>query len=459
MQIAYLLGIPRSGTTLLSALLNQHSQIYCPPEPWTMLATSTLGSVPAAHAADSQLIHDAVAGQLVDPTVHRDIAQRMYSTLLAGRSADWLVDKTPRYHHCLDYIAQTMPEAKYLWIVRNPLDVAASYLSTWNNDVVAALRDGVDHAIYFDFALGFRRLAQFAHHHNVHLVRYEELVRAPAAVMSEVFFHLGVAPIELQQDIASGLKPLLASTFGDVKIAQTSAVHANSVDRYSETLGEDNARLLCALLGRELMNALGYAQYFDRHDASSVEGAASLPEQVYQQGLRLEKRRQSLAGRPYHYWQRQRQLAADYRVSLRQARHAPTVDLAAEMVRLRDLVVSQSHQLASALANQDHARSDSQVQNAEAVGHLAEQVTRLERKLADLSTAMDQQRASVQSLFDNEFVALRQSMTGQVRELVEMSAQMEAGLAKGNEQLSQLERKIASIQQSRLSRLFGWGSK
>jgi predicted nucleic acid-binding Zn-ribbon protein len=493
MQIAYLLGIPRSGTTLLSALLNQHPQIYCPPEPWTMLATSSLGSVPAAHPADSELIRQAVAGQLGHPSLHRDIAERIYREILADRSAEWLVDKTPRYYHCLDYIAETMPEAKYFWIVRNPLDVAASYLSTWNNDVVAALRDRVDHAIYFDFALGFRRLVRFAQDHDVHIVRYEELVQSPASVMSRVFAHLGVEPIELQQDIASGMQPLLASAFGDVKIAQTKTVHANSVDRYSETLGENNARLLCALLGRELMDALGYGQYYDRHDAGSIEGAATLPQQAHEQGIRLEKKRQSLTMRPYHYWQRQRQLAADYRVSLREAKHAPAINLAGEIAQLRDLVTSQSHQLASLVAtvlgnqdeeragcnsqqassgderliqllttmmqNQNRDRDHSAAQSASAAGHLGEQIQWLEQKLAGLSAALDHQRASAQSSLDTKLVELRQSMNEHEREMENVKAQMEAGVAKEIEQLSQLERKIVSIQQSPLGHLLGWGRK
>jgi len=418
--------------------------------------------VPAAHPADSELIRHAVAGQLDNPTLHHDIAERIYREMLVGRSAEWIVDKTPRYHHCLDYIARVMPEAKYFWIIRNPLDVAASYLTTWNNDVVSALRDGVDHSIYFDFALGFRRLIQFSQDHDVHLVRYEELVQSPASMMDKVFAHLGVASIQLQQDITSGLQPLLASAFGDVKIAQTKAVHSNSVDKYVETLGEYNSRLLCALLGRDLMDALGYAQYFDRHDAGSVEDASSLPERVYRQGLRLEKKRQSLAIRPYHYWQSQRRLVADYRVSLRRSRQAPPVDVVAEIAQLKDQMASQFLQMESLKGtmeqNQERERIDRDAQ-APRAEHFSQQIQRLEFELAALSAAIEQHRAASQSVLDSEFGAVRQSMAEHTGELERLKAQMAVEVAKGIEQLSQLERKIATIQQSRLGRLLGWGSR
>ena len=54
--IVYVLGVPRSGTTLLTHLLAQHPAILCPPEPWLMLALESFGSVHATHPSDPRLI-------------------------------------------------------------------------------------------------------------------------------------------------------------------------------------------------------------------------------------------------------------------------------------------------------------------------------------------------------------------------------------------------------------------
>ncbi|WP_461194625.1 sulfotransferase [Bradyrhizobium sp. UFLA06-06] len=44
--VCFLLGLPRSGTTLLAHLLQQHPEITAPPEPWLcLLYTSFVGSV------------------------------------------------------------------------------------------------------------------------------------------------------------------------------------------------------------------------------------------------------------------------------------------------------------------------------------------------------------------------------------------------------------------------------
>ncbi|MBN4072042.1 sulfotransferase, partial [bacterium AH-315-F18] len=58
-NLTFLLGLPRSGTTLLCAMLEQHQSIVCPPEPWLMLALASVGKTPSRNPADSQLLGSA----------------------------------------------------------------------------------------------------------------------------------------------------------------------------------------------------------------------------------------------------------------------------------------------------------------------------------------------------------------------------------------------------------------
>src|SRR5688572_30624716 len=60
-SLAFLMGVPRSGTTLLSHLLDSHPQIASPPEPWLMFAVQAMGAVHPLHPAGSQLIGEAYA--------------------------------------------------------------------------------------------------------------------------------------------------------------------------------------------------------------------------------------------------------------------------------------------------------------------------------------------------------------------------------------------------------------
>lgn len=36
-NLGFIFCLPRSGSTLLSVVLNNHPNIYCPPEPWFLL--------------------------------------------------------------------------------------------------------------------------------------------------------------------------------------------------------------------------------------------------------------------------------------------------------------------------------------------------------------------------------------------------------------------------------------
>ena len=59
-NLVFLIGLPRSGTTLLSQLLNNHPEIDAPPEPWVMLAFHQLGRVDSQHPANAWVVQQAV---------------------------------------------------------------------------------------------------------------------------------------------------------------------------------------------------------------------------------------------------------------------------------------------------------------------------------------------------------------------------------------------------------------
>ena len=144
--LVFLLGVPRSGTTLLATMLAQHPQIVSPPEPWLMLALESLGKTPFAHPADPQLIGEAVA-KFANDAAHIDAARAyaltIYNRVLADSGRSVLIDKTPRYYLILPFLKQLFPNAKYIWLKRNPLDVAVSFKTTWMIDLPAELRAGM----------------------------------------------------------------------------------------------------------------------------------------------------------------------------------------------------------------------------------------------------------------------------------------------------------------------------
>ncbi len=263
----FLLGLPRSGTTLLSALLNQHPDITVPPEPWLLLAAEAFSQVPLRHPAGAALIHDGVEQFCrtleLQPALAR-FAAELYARRRAQAGARLLVDKTPRYYQILPFVDRLFPDAKRLVLLRNPFAVLASFKTSWSFDILADRRNGRRSPLYFDLALGSRILADLAEREESRrlVVRYEDLVRRPAGVLDGVQAFLDVAPAIDATRLETA--DFAGSRLGDQKILQTRSIHAGSLDKWAGDLSLDELQAGYDLLGSALLHRLGYADALDR---------------------------------------------------------------------------------------------------------------------------------------------------------------------------------------------------
>lgn len=264
-NLIFLLGLPRSGTTLLSMMIDNHPSLASPPEPWTMLALRELGRVDARHPANSQVLgsafrHFAGEGGLIQAA--RAAGRALYSAHLAKSGKQYFVDKTPRYLLVPDYLATVFPKAHFLWLIRDPLDVAASYRTTWNVNLPEVLAETRDMPELFDLPLGLDRLETFHERHGaaVHVIRYEQLAANPVATLTAALSHLGLAtdaPLVKQMcTLTNGRQG--AGQFGDPKILATSAPHTNSLGTWRSVFTSAELNILLDAIGSERMRRLGY---------------------------------------------------------------------------------------------------------------------------------------------------------------------------------------------------------
>jgi Sulfotransferase family len=134
--LVFILSAPRSGSTLLGAMLANHPRVLCPPEPWLLLPLSALRSPTAKivaaydHGFARAAWNERVQDQLLDESV-RAFALAAYNSWLNQAGREILVDKTPRYYHLLPWLERLFPRAFKIWLQRNPLDVLSSCKETW----------------------------------------------------------------------------------------------------------------------------------------------------------------------------------------------------------------------------------------------------------------------------------------------------------------------------------------
>ncbi len=138
-NLIFVISQPRAGSTLLQRILGSHSEVHTVSEPWIMLhPLYALRGRGYSAEYDSDWERTAVRGfaeNLGGEQVYYDALRLMYGYLydraLAGTGKRFFLDKTPRYYLIIPELHRVFPEAKYIFLFRNPLAVLCSIFNHW----------------------------------------------------------------------------------------------------------------------------------------------------------------------------------------------------------------------------------------------------------------------------------------------------------------------------------------
>lgn len=204
----FLVGCPRSGTTLLQSLIVAHSQIASFPESKFFQKTVTSQSIYekfnlapiTARKVFNSFLEDINSSELKNllplnavfvPQYVNSFIKVLDTVTLRQEKTYWL-EKTPEHLRRINAIEKLVDGAKFIHIVRNGVDVVASlyemtqkypevwgqpreleqYINRWENDVLIS--------------------SCHLHKPNHILVRYESLLADPTATLEEICKFLGV---------------------------------------------------------------------------------------------------------------------------------------------------------------------------------------------------------------------------------------------------------------------------
>jgi len=185
----FLVGFPRSGTTLLDQILSSHSRIMVLEE------QETLRDVLNDYAiSDSRLTEFAHCG---DSALQQ--YREHYWTRVAGfmpeRSRDKLfIDKLPLNTMLLPLICRLFPAARIIFAVRDPRDVVLScFMQSFEPN--AAMRNffTLESTVrYYTAVMDIGRQALSAFPGRIHRLRYEDMVEDATAAAGRLLAFLGV---------------------------------------------------------------------------------------------------------------------------------------------------------------------------------------------------------------------------------------------------------------------------
>lgn len=261
----FLLSLPRSGSTLVQRVLATSGDVATTPEPWLLLpqvyarrergAFAEYGQVPSARAIRE------FAERLPHGSSGYDEELRRFVVALyrrAGGEARYFLDKTPRYHHIATDLLALFPDARFVFLWRNPLAVAASIVDTWANG-----RWNVDrwHADLFD-GLAHLVEARVAAGGGAHAVRYEDLVGDGRTEAWSALYRFLDLPFD-EAALSSFAEIDLSARMGDpTGVRRYTGLSAEPLEKWTRTLRTPVrrawARRYLAWIGDDRLAAMGY---------------------------------------------------------------------------------------------------------------------------------------------------------------------------------------------------------
>lgn len=273
------LGVSRSGTTLLKEMLDRHSRLAIPtesyfiPQLWHRHGERPDPEAFLADLARLERVREwGVRPQslrLPERPTFADCVQAVYRAYAEARGKERFGDKTPSYMAHLDLLERAFPGAQYVHLIRDGRDAALSFLAMRRRPRFNWARPRG----FLSFACQWRREVEgarrFAPPGRYLEIRYEDLVADPEGRLREVCAFLGLdfepGMLEYHRDVARD------QLLDHPKLAEPPGAGRS---RWREQLSAAEAERFEAVAG-DLLAELGYERAFPRPSARARARAAA----------------------------------------------------------------------------------------------------------------------------------------------------------------------------------------
>ncbi|PKF61719.1 hypothetical protein CW745_10390 [Psychromonas sp. psych-6C06] len=209
----YILGNPRSGTTLLRLMMSAHSGLIVPPEAGfaVFLLENWDNKIPYSHCryisslkrttkiVNWGIDYQELDGQLLKANVS-SLIEAMQETYryyaVKHKEANCLIgDKNNFYIHHISSICKLSPKAKFIHIIRDGRDVACSYQEVMSKGITSKYAPNLPtdiKAIATEWADNNQKLIDELSGKNVYQIKLEDLIARPKDVLVRICTFLGV---------------------------------------------------------------------------------------------------------------------------------------------------------------------------------------------------------------------------------------------------------------------------
>jgi protein-tyrosine sulfotransferase len=239
-RASFIISTARSGSTLLRYILNSHPAISCPGELYLgqlcrdlyLTVDNTKGQVAAAS--------DRTKRELIVLDEVRRIVLELMDSYASARNAQIWCEKTPTNVNHLRTLARVFPEAKYICLYRNCMDVVYSLIEAnthgWYPDLVHYVHrnpENIISAMIESWIDKTNRMVEFERVNpaNCFRLKYESLVLDPPNTLKPLFEFLRLEwnPLVLSEVFSTQHDP----GPGDIKIRFSRRINESSIGKGS----------------------------------------------------------------------------------------------------------------------------------------------------------------------------------------------------------------------------------
>ncbi len=271
MKKAFILGNPRSGTSLFRLMLNTHPFIACPPESgflewwyekyknWSLDDSHSIASIKeyvqdllSSRKIETWNINE---GEIIDyiaekkPVNYTTLGESIYlfQALKQDKKPSIIADKNNYYIHHLAKLNEIWSDAYYIFIIRDGRDVACSYLDIAKLDTSSPYKPVLSQNVediakeWNENNLKINDFLKTLDNERSIFIRYEDLVADPKLILEQVCSFLGVAFSERMLEYVDFNDEPIQTL--DWKKKTLSAPDPSNIGKYAKQLDSENISL------------------------------------------------------------------------------------------------------------------------------------------------------------------------------------------------------------------------
>ena len=262
----FIISLPRSGSTLLQRLMANQKEIATVSEPWILLPfLSTLREKGTftdyrhflAFKGIEDFYNNLAEGRKTYLAEMRTFVLNLYKQIANKSDAIYFLDKTPRYHLVIPEIIELFPEAKFIFLWRNPLAIVASMVDLFENKHWQVYRFQID---LFDGVLNMVAAIR-DHPEKIYSIRYESLIQEPESQLISLFNFLELERVD--DRLLSIDDVVLRGRLGDkIGVNQYRTISEHSLSKWTNIINNPLRKAWCRRylnwIGSERLKIMGY---------------------------------------------------------------------------------------------------------------------------------------------------------------------------------------------------------